>query len=65
MSALHLEAPEPIKSRPSVCLNMISSNMLEEYNETVAEIQGLIARLHVANTIAAELRIHLQIQGIL
>jgi hypothetical protein len=68
MSALHL-ASEPeaqTRSRPSVCLNMVTNgNMLEEYMEAKAKVRDLIAQIHIQNTIAAELRLHLMLAGII
>ena len=67
MSALRIEqAPEPTRSRPSVCLNMVNNGtMLDEYREAQSKVQDLIAQLHIQNTIAAELRLHLMLAGIL
>lgn len=67
MSALHLTTePTPTLSRPSVCLNMVNNGtMLDEYKEATGKVQDLIAQLHIQNTIAAELRLHLMLAGAL
>ena len=54
------------KSRPSVCLNMVTNGtMLAEYVEAVAKVEELISQLHIQNTITNELKLHLLLAGIL
>lgn len=67
MSALVLERDAPqTKSRPSVCLNMVTNGtMLDEYREVQAKKQALVAQFQILNTIEAELLLHLQVGGIL